>query len=176
MSLSQYLPHYTVDDYAAWPGEWELWNGFAISMTPSPFGRHQQILSRMLRIFGDAISLSGCDCEPIAELDWVVSRDTVVRPDLILICGAVPEKYLESAPSLIVEVTSESTATHDRSYKKDLYESQRVKHYIVVDSMTKEIEHYLLDDGTYILQQPVNSVHRFILSPTCHLECDFRKL
>ncbi len=176
MSLSQYIPHYTFDDYVAWPGEWELWNGFAISMTPSPFGRHQQIVSRMLRIFGDAISKSACDCEPIAELDWVVSQDTVVRPDLILVCGEVPEKYLETAPSLVVEVTSESTATQDRGFKKELYESQRVGHYVIVDAATKVIEHYVLNDGTYNLQETVDSVHRFRLSPTCHLECDFRSI
>ena len=33
-----YKPRYTVDDYESWAGDWELWQGTAIAMTPSPFG------------------------------------------------------------------------------------------------------------------------------------------
>ena len=33
-------PNYTVEDYQHWEGDWELWNGVAVSMSPSPFGGH----------------------------------------------------------------------------------------------------------------------------------------
>ena len=41
MSIApKYQPHYTVDDYQHWEGDWELWNGVAVAMAPSPFGPH----------------------------------------------------------------------------------------------------------------------------------------
>ncbi len=47
-AAKKYLPHYTIDDYQLWAGDWELWNGIAVAMTPSPFGRHQALASRLL--------------------------------------------------------------------------------------------------------------------------------
>jgi Uma2 family endonuclease len=176
MLSPNHMPHYTVADYWTWSGEWELWDGVAIAMTPSPFGRHQQIVSRMLRIFGRAISESGCDCEPISELDWVVAEDTVVRPDLMLLCGGVPEKYLETAPALVVEVTSESTAAHDRGFKRALYEAQCVRHYLIVNSVTRQIEHCVLEQGAYVLQHAPDGIYHLDFTPTCRLACDFRGL
>jgi len=28
--------HYTYDDYALWQGDWELFEGIAVAMTPAP--------------------------------------------------------------------------------------------------------------------------------------------
>jgi Uma2 family endonuclease len=53
------------------------------------------------------------------ELDWVVSEDTVARTDLLVVCGEVPERHLESLPSLILEVLSPTTKANDWGYKRD---------------------------------------------------------
>ena len=47
----RYLPHYTVADHAAWQGDWELLDGVAVAMTPSPFGPHAERLSRLAAAF-----------------------------------------------------------------------------------------------------------------------------
>jgi hypothetical protein len=60
-STSKYRPHYTVDDYQLWQGDWELWNGVAVSMTPSPFGRHSRMLIDVGSALKSAIDASGCD-------------------------------------------------------------------------------------------------------------------
>lgn len=43
----RYLPHDTVAEHAAWEGDWELLDGVALAMTPSPFGPHAERLSRL---------------------------------------------------------------------------------------------------------------------------------
>lgn len=62
----RYLPHYTVADHAAWEGDWELVDGVAVAMTPSPFGRHAERLSRLANSFWNAIDATGClrPCSP----------------------------------------------------------------------------------------------------------------
>jgi len=37
------LPHYTYDDYKRWEGNWELIDGIAYAMAPSPIFEHQDI-------------------------------------------------------------------------------------------------------------------------------------
>ncbi|MFO0943736.1 MAG: hypothetical protein U0930_23620 [Pirellulales bacterium] len=45
MSLAkQNLPCYTIEDYRQWQGDWELWDGVAIAMIPSSFGKQQKVL------------------------------------------------------------------------------------------------------------------------------------
>ena len=93
-----YAPRYTVEDYRLWKGDWELWDGIAIAMTPSPFGRHQALTFALVAELRAAILSQGCAATALGELDWIISKDTVVRPDVIVVCGDVPEKHLEQAP------------------------------------------------------------------------------
>jgi hypothetical protein len=88
----RYLPHYTVADHAAWEGDWELVDGVAVAMTPSPFGRHAERLSRLAASFWNAIDATGCPATVLAEIDWIVTNDTVVGPDLVVVCGPAPQR------------------------------------------------------------------------------------
>ena len=85
----RYHPHYTVDDYQHWEGRWELWEGMAIAMSPSPFGRHAKLLARTIAALQVAIDSAGCDATVLVEIDWIVSRDTVLRPDVTVVCGCL---------------------------------------------------------------------------------------
>ena len=116
-SASRYCPHYTIEDYRQWEGDWELWHGTAVAMTPSPFGRHGGLLMRLGTALTNAIDHARCSASVLAEIDWIISEDTVVRPDISVICGPPPEGHIESAPAMVVEVLSESTrnATPTRS-------------------------------------------------------------
>ncbi|TWT89557.1 Uma2 family endonuclease [Neorhodopirellula pilleata] len=150
MSAERLLPRYTIDDYQHWRGDWELWNGFAIAMSPSPFGRHQAVLSRLHFALGVAIEKSGCSAEAIVELDWIISDDTVVRPDVIIVCGDPPERHLQSPPGLAAEVLSESTKQNDLNFKRDLYESQGVSTYLILDPDLNRVTRLRLQaDGGY---------------------------
>ncbi|WP_153558282.1 Uma2 family endonuclease [Roseimaritima sediminicola] len=139
-SVEKFTPRYTIDQYAQWQGDWELWEGVAIAMTPSPFGVHQGVVTRLSRVLGNAIEAAACDAEPLVELDWIISNDTVVRPDVLVVCGRPPERHLEQTPTLVAEVLSDSTRQNDLHYKRQLYRRQGVGVYLIVDPATRAIQ------------------------------------
>lgn len=57
--------------------------------------------------------------------------------------------YLEGSPELIVEISS-STASYDLHDKKDAYERNGIKEYIVWRVLDKEIDWFVLQDGKYV--------------------------
>jgi Uma2 family endonuclease len=146
----KYAPRYTIQDYRLWQGDWELWDGIAVAMTPSPFGKHQALLVSLASELRGALRVAGCGAIAIVELDWIISEHTVVRPDVIVVCGDAPEKHLERPPALIAEILSPSTRQNDLTYKRDLYASQGVGIYLIVDPEAKTIEQLSLTlAGTY---------------------------
>jgi len=151
MSSVEFKPRYTIADYEQWSGDWELWQGSAISMTPSPFGRHQQIGSNFVFAFRSALKQANCDrFHVLYELDWQVSNNTVVRPDIVIAAGPVPDRFMQSAPTLIVEILSELTRDKDRTAKRDLYEQEQVRHYLLADPEKNQIEALELTSGRYV--------------------------
>lgn len=130
----RYVPNYTIADYQQWDGDWELWSGIPISMSPSPFGRHGQLATRVGALLTNAIDSIECNATVLLGIDWIVSDDTVVRPDVSVVCGGPPERHIEQAPALIVEVISEGTCDRDEIWKKELYEREGVDWYLLVDS------------------------------------------
>ncbi len=149
-SATRYLPHYTVADYVQWEGDWELWFGTAVAMSPSPFGPHERAVIEFVDQMRGSIKLHPCDCRVYAGLDWIVGEDTVVRPDVMLVCGDQPDRYLERPPCLIIEVVSSSTELKDRKEKRALYEEQGVEVYLIADPDSKSIAWFGLNaDLTY---------------------------
>ena len=107
--MSALIEHYTYDDYANWEGEWELINGMPIAMAPAPMIKHQSLASVFIIELGNEIE--ECEnCAVLGEEDWKICDDTVVRPDVVLICDEPSETYITKAPEIIVEVISKSTA------------------------------------------------------------------
>ena len=148
MSLPNYIPHYTYGDYCQWQGDWELYQGIPIAMTPSPFGRHQHLITRLALQIGNQLASQTTKLEVLVELDWVVDEDTVVRPDLIVIDGEVPEGHLERAPRLAAEVISKSSRDRDATFKRELYETQGVSHYLLIDPDASTIQHFDFQENT----------------------------
>lgn len=132
-SAPRYLPHYTVEDYLRWEGDWELWSGTAVSMTPSPFGRHGNVLARLVTALTNGIDSAGCNVCVLAEVDWIIADDTVVRPDASVICGGPPDRHIESVPAIVVEVLSAATRERDIKHKRVLYQNHRVPWYLIAD-------------------------------------------
>ena len=85
--VPRYLPNYTVADHAASEGQWELLGGVAVAMTPSSFGRHAQPLSRPAAALCNAIDAAGCQATVLGGIDWIVSDDAAIRPNLVVFCG-----------------------------------------------------------------------------------------
>lgn len=173
-SAASYKPHYTYQDYLHWEGDWELWFGTAIAMTPSPFGPHERVVTQLVTQLNIALS-TGCPrCRVYAGLDWVAAADTVVRPDVMVVCGEQPERHLERPPALAAEVLSPSTAKHDRQYKAALYAQFGVQHYLILDPEAKTLERFELVDGAYRSMDAANPALR--LGDGCEASLDVREL
>lgn len=132
-TAARFQTHYTVADYRQWEGRWELWNGLAVAMSPSAGGRHAKVHGRIVAALANAIDATGCNATVLVEIDWIVSQDTVVRPDVTAICGSEPAGHLERPPALVVEILSDATRDRDLVFKRDLYAVQGVRWYIILD-------------------------------------------
>ena len=153
-SAEKYIPQYTREDYRNWEGDWELIEGVAISMSPSPSGLqnevvsmspspngpHERAVSRLIMLLGNEMENQSSDCFPYAGLDWIVSNETIVRPDLMVVCGDQPDGHLEKPPVLVAEVLSPSTWKLDTGSKRRIYKDNGVNVYLIVDTDLKKIE------------------------------------
>jgi len=145
----RYTPQYSFEEYELWQGDWELWEGVPVSMSPSPTPRHQMVAGNVFSIFKSAIEASDCNCVVLYETEWRIHPNTVVRPDISVICKGIPEAHIDYPPAVIVEILSPSTEDKDRTAKKLLYESQGVEVYLIADPATETLEAMRLEDGTY---------------------------
>lgn len=139
-TAKKYIPSYAVEDYRQWKGDWELIRGIAISMSPSPAGPHERVALRLGALLLSQLEASDSNCCPYAGLDWIVSEDTVVRPDVMIVCGEQPEVHLEKPPVLAAEILSPATWKADTKIKREIYKESGVKVYLLVDTDLKTIE------------------------------------
>lgn len=143
------IPHYTYQDYKYWEGNWELISGIPHAMSPSPVWQHQDITGNIFFQLKSKLSECPSKCKALIELDWIVSEDTVVRPDISITCEAIEGKFLTNAPELIFEVLSPSTVLKDKNTKYELYQLNKVKYYILIDPENKTFEIFELNNDVY---------------------------
>ncbi len=168
-AAKKFIPHYTIADYSRWEGDWELWEGIPVSMAPGPFGRHQALVGDLLVMLRQALRAASCNASAVHELDWIVTADTVVRPDVLVICGEIPERHLESPPALIVEVLSDSTRQRDRIHKRDLYEAQGVTAYMLADPEAESLEVLVLGPSGEYEVLPKSNELRLTICQDCEI-------
>lgn len=134
---------YTYADYRTWPADerWELIDGIAYAMGPAPVRLHQKVLLQIARQAANALEGNSCEAY-IAPFDVRLpqgdeadeSLDTVVQPDLSVICdrNKLDDRGCHGAPDWIVEVLSPVTASHDHLVKRALYERVGVREFWLV--------------------------------------------
>lgn len=149
MSIAEkYRPHYTYEDYEQWEGRWEIIDGMPYAMSPLPIPDHQRVSLKLSILFEEA--LKGCKKYKVyPPLDWKIKENTIVQPDVLIVCKKIEKKYLDFPPALVAEVLSPSTALKDRNVKMELYQMQGVKYYCILDVQFKKIEIYELIDNLY---------------------------
>lgn len=175
MSRPAEVETYTIADYQHWEGDWELIHGQAVAMAPSPVVAHQMTSFAIAHQLGE--NLDGCPhCQALFEIDVEFAEDTVVRPDVLVICYMPDGDRLTRAPDLIFEVISPKTARRDEVVKFDLYRSEGVSHYVLVYPEQRKAKVYQLIDGEYRkVADFCNETHRFELSK-CAMDFDFSRL
>lgn len=170
------LPYYTYEDWVHWEGKWELIDGIAYAMSPAPFPAHQRVASEINTELTFALRKSNCkSCRVYHPIDYKISEDTVLEPDILIVCGEIKKKFLDFPPALVVEILSPSTALKDRHTKYELYQQQGVKYYLIVDVDKKTVEVYELKSGKYELQ-PQNNSPLFNVDDDCIITPEFSKV
>jgi len=175
MSVAALL-NYTYDDYRQWEGEWELIDGAPVSMAPAPVKIHQRLAGEIFMALKETMQNNCIDCEVLYEVDWKVTEETVLRPDIILACDDEHEAYLTKAPKIIVEILSPSTAKKDETVKFDIYEAEGVGYYILVYPDDLKAKVYSLKEGKYI--KVGDFTHELLTFDDldCALSLDFKKV
>ncbi len=144
------LPHYTYEDYLHWEGNWELIEGSPIAMSPMPVPRHQLIAALLVTEF--SVALKKCkNCKAYLPVDYKVQEDTILQPDMLVLCKSPGPKFLDFAPLLVAEILSPTTALKDRNTKYEIYQQQKIRYYLIIDINTNSIEIYELSNEHYQL-------------------------
>ena len=176
-NVHKILPHYTYEDWVQWEGKWELIDGHPIAMSPAPVPRHQRIVADMIIDLGIALRKKKCgNCFVYDSIDYKISEDTILEPDVLIVCGEIIKKFLDFPPALVVEVASPSTALRDRHTKFEIYQQKGVKYYVLVDAERASIEIYTLLDGIYQLQELNQNSFEFTLEDGCKIMVDFSNI
>lgn len=153
-AVVKHLPHYKIADYQRWEGDWELIKGIPFATSPSANKIHQDTARNTLKM----LMASACSCKIYYELDLILSDDTVVRPDLMILCDLFEGDYPTVAPDLAVEIISVSSRNQDRVVKFELYQEYGVKYYLLVDPEYKQVNVFALDRQKYVdmeLTEPI---------------------
>ncbi|MBO9683875.1 MAG: Uma2 family endonuclease [Flavisolibacter sp.] len=168
------LPYYTYKDWVHWEGQWELIEGHPFAMSPAPTPSHQRTCAKIISKLEQAVENSHCKkCQVYNFIDYKIQDDTILQPDVLVVCGEIKKKYLDFPPTLVVEILSPATALKDRHTKFELYQKQSVKYYLIVDIDKKNIEVFHLKDGKYQLE--TNS-YQFQLEEGCRIEPNFNNI
>lgn len=172
MPTADELPHYLYEDYASWEGDWELIKGIPYAMTPSPTLQHQRISQKIA--YQLEKQLTDCPaCQAVPAVDWIISDDTVVQPDNLVICHQEQGDFITQAPVLIFEILSPSTAQKDRVAKFRLYEQEGVHWYCLVDPEHSVAKIYRLEQGKLIKLRDISNESQEFDLIKCRIEFDF---
>lgn len=152
--------HYTYGDYRTWPEDvrYELIDGIAWMMTPSPSRWHQELVGEIFYQVRRSLEGKPCRAYP-APFDVRLPKadepddliDTVVQPDVLVICDRekLDQAGVRGAPDWVVEVLSPSTAAHDQTRKLSAYERAGVPEVWLVHPVDRMLTRYRLIDGRY---------------------------
>lgn len=166
----KYRPHYTYDDYCQWEGKWELIEGMPYAMSPAPIPLHQSVNANLCFAFDKVLKKNCKKCKAYLPIDWKITEETIVQPDVLIVCNTIEKKFLDFPPALVIEVLSPSTAAKDRNLKMEIYQSQKVKYYLIADPQFKKLEIYQLHNDKYEPVAVNPSLYNFSLQEECNAE------
>ncbi len=172
--MHAYTEHYTVEDFNRWEGDWELIDGMPYAMTPSPSFAHQRVAGKLFRQFDE--QLDDCPaCFAVMEMDWEIMGDTVVRPDVLVVCHE-PEDRIVRTPEVVVEVVSPSTTKRDEVLKFEHYEREGVLFYLLAYPEKKIAKLYRNQNGRFVKVGDYATETADLPLDRCPLTLDFSKV
>ena len=178
---------YTYTDYLTWSGDerWEIIDGTAYAMSPSPSPHHQLISGNLFGAFWNYSKNKQCQVYS-APFDVRLPKNgeseqtasTVVQPDIAIICdkSKLDSKGCNGSPDLIIEVLSPSTIKNDMIRKLNLYEQHGILEYWIVDPIHKTVARFVYDQRLRQYKRPdyfyVDNVIVSVLFPDLEIKLD----
>ena len=112
----------------------------------------------------------------VVEQDWKIQEDTVLRPDISLICDEINKKYIIKTPLIVVEIVSSSSSKRDEVYKFDIYQAEKAPYYILVYPDDLKAKIYKLEKGKFSKQGDFTT-EKFIFDDLkCKAKIDFENV
>lgn len=146
---------WTYHHYATLPDDgqrYEIIDG-VLYMTPALSSSHQTVAFRIARYLAKYIEDRDLGQVFVSPIDVELSPRMVLQPDVLVLLNTNEVQILPShilgTPDLVVEVSSPSTAGHDRREKQDAYARTGVVEYWIVDPLAWTIELLLLEGKAY---------------------------
>ncbi|WP_260401137.1 Uma2 family endonuclease [Phycisphaera mikurensis] len=155
-------PRCTVEDFLQWEGDWELWRGTAVAMSPPPGVQHARVAGNLFYELQSQLEATGagCRCEILAEMDRHVSDDEVLPPDLLIVCDPTQDRWVKKTPERVVEVVSPSSVRRDTIRKRGPSREAGVRSCVLADPETRKLRCLHLDeDGEYVAGPPGFELH-----------------
>ena len=125
-------------------------------MAPSAGAYHNDIMGELYSTIRLYVRKNNLGYVFTDSLDVHLPDGNLFKPDLIVVKkenAAIInwQKGIYGVPDMVVEVLSRSTRKKDLTIKKDIYESNGVKEYWIVDPRAKSVDVYILRDGKFEL-------------------------
>ena len=157
--------HYTTADYAAWNDgqRYELLHGSVKLISSSPNVRRQIVSGNLTFQIHPLLKGNAVGQIFYAPIDVYLSDDTVVQPDIIVVCDPkkIVKKGCVGAPDLVIEILSPSTSKTDWRDKYQLYEETGVREYWIVNPDENLLHAFRLIDGKFQLHGTFSSEDSF---------------
>jgi Uma2 family endonuclease len=168
------LPSYTYEDYKNWEGRWELIEGIPFALA-SPTFLHQRVAAKLIRFIDEALE-KGCEnCAVVPDTDYIVNEQTVLRPNIAVVCNNEGEKIVVT-PKIVFEIVSKSTARNDEIVKKKIYETEGVEYYVPVYPEWKKAKIYRLKGNKYLKIKDLSGETFTFSFEGCEFSLDFKKI
>ncbi|MGQ9627843.1 MAG: Uma2 family endonuclease [Anaerolineae bacterium] len=144
MTFEEFLDWCDEDTLAEWV------DGEVIMYSPAA-RKHQDIVGFLFELLNSYVSLRGLGQVLLSPFIMrLETRPSGREPDLLFIAkenlARLKETYLNGPADLVVEVTSEESASRDRGEKFYEYEAAGVKEYWLLDPERERAEFYQLDE------------------------------
>jgi Uma2 family endonuclease len=112
-------------------------------VTPSPSSLHQAVVLRLTRVFDRVVEERGNGVMFFAPLDVRLGQDSVLQPDILILLdeqmSVLGDADVNGAPSIAVEVLSQSTSRRDLIVKRRVYAVHGVAEYWIADPAGKTV-------------------------------------
>ena len=125
-------------------------------MAPAANPTHGRVIGRLYTFFDNYFNENESGYVFSDNTDVHFPNGRLLKPDLSVVLeknSAIIDWFrgIFGVPDMVVEVLSKSTRKNDLTIKKDIYETNGVHEYWIIDPYMKAISVYLLQDGKYYL-------------------------